>query len=149
MTDPAVCEPKASGAMKSATAAAEPLEDPPGVCAGACGLEIGEFGGHGLAEHDAAGGPCEGHAGRIPYRAMPFVNGGTIGRRHIDRVHCVLDRDRKPPKRTRGCAGVGSADRVRSLIWRKKCPGTDGVFSIPDLRQARFDQCLGGQRTPL
>lgn len=141
--------------MKSATAAAEPLEDPPGVCAGACGLscfaglKIGEFGDHGLAEHDATGGPCEGHAGRIPDRTMPFVNWGTIGGRHIDRVHYVLDRDRKPPEWTRGCASVGSAGRVQSMIWRKKRPGTDGVFSFPDLRQARFDQCLGGQRTPI
>ena len=40
MTDPAVCVPKPSGAMPSATAAAEPLDDPPGVCAGLRGLAV-------------------------------------------------------------------------------------------------------------
>ena len=38
--EPAVCVPKASGAMQSATAAAEPEEEPPGVCAGSCGLAV-------------------------------------------------------------------------------------------------------------
>jgi hypothetical protein len=40
ITEPAVCVPNASGTMKSATAAAEPLEEPPGVCAGLCGLRV-------------------------------------------------------------------------------------------------------------
>ena len=38
--EPPVCVPIASGTMRSATAAAEPLEDPPGVCAGLCGLRV-------------------------------------------------------------------------------------------------------------
>ena len=32
MTEPIVCVPRANGTMPAATAAAEPLEDPPGVC---------------------------------------------------------------------------------------------------------------------
>jgi hypothetical protein len=40
MTDPAVWVPKASGTMPSATAAAEPLDEPPGVCAGLRGLAV-------------------------------------------------------------------------------------------------------------
>ena len=31
MMEPAVCVPSANGTMSSATAAAEPLEEPPGV----------------------------------------------------------------------------------------------------------------------
>ena len=38
MVEPPVCEPIASGTMKSATAAAEPLDDTPGVRARSCGL---------------------------------------------------------------------------------------------------------------
>src|SRR5712691_22345 len=41
MTEPPVCVPIASGTMKSATAAAEPLDDPPGVWPGLCGLAVG------------------------------------------------------------------------------------------------------------
>src|SRR5437870_6284288 len=40
ISEPTVWVPKASGTMKSATAAAEPLEEPPGVCAGLCGLVV-------------------------------------------------------------------------------------------------------------
>ena len=40
MIDPAVCVPSASGTILSATAAAEPLEEPPGVCATLCGLAV-------------------------------------------------------------------------------------------------------------
>ena len=41
MTEPPVCVPIASGTMKSATAAADPLDEPPGVKAGSCGFEVG------------------------------------------------------------------------------------------------------------
>ena len=34
MTDPLVWVPMANGTMWDATAAADPLDDPPGVCAG-------------------------------------------------------------------------------------------------------------------
>ena len=35
-----VCVPNATGTMKSATAAADPLDEPPGVCAGWCGFVV-------------------------------------------------------------------------------------------------------------
>ena len=38
--EPAVWLPSASGTISAATAAAEPLEEPPGVCAGLCGLVV-------------------------------------------------------------------------------------------------------------
>src|SRR5437868_11182844 len=40
MTEPAVCDPSAAGTIRSATAAADPLEDPPGVRPGSCGLRV-------------------------------------------------------------------------------------------------------------
>ena len=40
MTLPPVCVPKLSGTWKSATAAADPAEDPPGVRFGLCGLVV-------------------------------------------------------------------------------------------------------------
>ena len=40
MTDPAVWVPSATGTMPAATAAAEPLEDPPGVRPGAAGFVV-------------------------------------------------------------------------------------------------------------
>ena len=41
ITEPAVCDPSARGTCPAATAAAEPLEEPPGVCPGAAGLVVG------------------------------------------------------------------------------------------------------------
>jgi len=41
MLDPEVWVPSATGTMPAATAAAEPLDDPPGVGAALCGLRVG------------------------------------------------------------------------------------------------------------
>src|ERR1041385_1925108 len=40
ITEPPVCVPTASGSMPAATAAAEPDDEPPGVCAWLCGLTV-------------------------------------------------------------------------------------------------------------
>src|SRR5678816_2897853 len=40
MTEPLVWVPRATGVMPAATAAAEPDDEPPGVCAGLCGLRV-------------------------------------------------------------------------------------------------------------
>ena len=60
--------------MRSATAAADPLDEPPGVCAGLCGLVVGpgkhagELGGDGLAEDHGAGRAHERDAGGVAGR---------------------------------------------------------------------------------
>ena len=41
ITEPSVCVPSASGTRPAATAAAEPDEEPPGVCAEFHGLTVG------------------------------------------------------------------------------------------------------------
>ena len=38
--EPIVCDPSARGTMRAATAAAEPLDDPPGVCSRFQGLRV-------------------------------------------------------------------------------------------------------------
>ena len=74
MVEPVVCVPIAIGTMKSATAAAEPLDEPAGVrvevvrIAGRPGMQIGEFGGDGLAEQDPAGLARQRDAGGIALR---------------------------------------------------------------------------------
>src|ERR1700743_1629687 len=40
ITEPPVCVPTASGIMPAATAAAEPDDEPPGVCSRLCGLRV-------------------------------------------------------------------------------------------------------------
>ena len=76
ITEPPVCVPSASGIMPAATAAAEPDDDPPGVCHVARIERRGrivrrESGGRGLAD-DAGAGLLQQHddrrirAGRMP-----------------------------------------------------------------------------------
>src|SRR5579863_8485159 len=42
ITEPAVCVPKVIGTKPAATAAAEPADEPPGVCARLCGLRVAD-----------------------------------------------------------------------------------------------------------
>src|SRR5215471_1980084 len=61
ITEPLVCVPIAAGTCPRATAAADPDDDPPGRVRGVPGISClrrlheRKLGGHGLAEHDAAG----------------------------------------------------------------------------------------------
>ena len=60
MIEPSVCEPSARGTMPAATAAAEPLDDPPGAVAriprvyGGAGMTPGKLRRDGLAKDDSA-----------------------------------------------------------------------------------------------
>ena len=106
ITEPAVCVPSANGAICAATAAADPLDEPPGVCSTACGLrvgarrEIGEFCGDCLAEHKAAGcaqcGDARGvgmrHTSGVDRRAMFGADPGS--------VDDILYRNRQSRQRT-------------------------------------------------
>src|SRR6266850_335984 len=75
--EPIVWLPSANGTIRAATAAAEPLDDPPGVHARFHGLRVGAgslvansvvFGGVELAEQDPARGLEPGHRGRVVRR---------------------------------------------------------------------------------
>ena len=70
--------PNATGTIRSATAAAEPLDEPPGVCpqvvrvGGPAGGEVGELRlVDGLAEDDSAAAADQRHAGRVPAGRWP------------------------------------------------------------------------------
>ena len=120
MTEPPVWLPSAIGSMPAATAAAEPDDDPPGVCAGLRGLRVrgrlerSELGGDGLAEDDAAGAPHQHH-----HRGVRSSAGGrhrsASRRRSASRgVEDVLDADRQ----ARAAAAAASCRRVRALPGR-------------------------------
>ena len=80
MIDPPVCVPKATGTMKSATAAADPLDDPPGRVREIVrvrrrsGMAQREFRGDRLAEHDGAGLARQRDARRIRGRPVTGMN---------------------------------------------------------------------------
>jgi hypothetical protein len=94
--------------MRAATAAADPDEEPPGVCAWLCGLRvgmiIGELGRHRFSDDDRAGGAQLGdHGGVVAGPATRRERRSEFGR-IIRGVDDVLDRDRNAVQRAEGVA---------------------------------------------
>ena len=120
-TEPLVCVPTASGTMPAATAAAEPLDDPPGVCAGLCGLRVGpgrvggQLGGHGLAHHQRAGALQALHQQRVHRRLAAGVQHGAVLRGQVGGVDDVLQAHRHAVQRA-ALAGAASA----ASAWRSR-----------------------------
>ena len=91
--------------MPAATAAAEPEEEPPGVCSGLRGLRVTDgckrckLRGHGLAEDDGAGGAQRRDAGRILGGLAALEGGAAVLGRHVGGVDDVLDADGNPVQR--------------------------------------------------
>ena len=112
MIEPAVWLPSAAGTMWSATAAAEPAEEPPGVCARLCGLRVlagreqRQLGRHRLADDDGAGAAQGGNARRIAIWAAAAKDRGAVLGRQIGGVEDVFDADRHAVQRARGLAGA-------------------------------------------
>ena len=106
MIEPMVCVPSASGQSPAATAAAEPLLDPPGVCSGWCGLrvgpgrEVGELGGDRLAQDQRArlAQPRRRLAASGPRTALGRQAAAGARREAVD-VEDVLDADRHAEQR--------------------------------------------------
>ncbi len=120
MVEPVVWVPIASGTMKSATAAAEPLDEPPGVRLRSCGLRVGP--GCRLANSvvtvlpssSAAGLARQRDAGGVALRLPAFVDRRAPFGRHVLRVDDVLDAERHAGERA---LGAGLVDRAR----RRRC----------------------------
>src|SRR5258707_12165053 len=110
MMDPPVWLPRASGTMPAATAAAEPLEEPPGVWPGWCGLRV--LPGVRVANSvvtvlpmNRAGGPQALRHRRVAGRRPPRVQHRPVLGRHVRAVDDVLERDRPPLQRAEAPPG--------------------------------------------
>ena len=126
MIEPPVWLPKAIGSMPAATAAAEPEDDPPGVCAriariaGPAGSHASEFGGHGLAEHDAAGAAHQHHHRGVGLRPVAGIDRRAVGGRQVGGVEDVLDADRQSGERqARESGPLGAAPRALEVERRE------------------------------
>ena len=113
MIEPAVWLPSAAGTMRSATAAAEPADEPPGVWARLRGLRVlgwrqqRELRRHRLAHDDGAGAAQGGNARRVALGAAAGENRRAVLGRQVGGVEDVLDADRhamqrRPAPRRRG-----------------------------------------------
>ena len=149
MTDPAVCVPKASGTMPSATAAAEPLDEPPGVCAGLRGLAV--LPGVKVANSvvtvfpsdDGAGRPGERDARGIRVGPVAAIDRRAIGGRHVDGVDQILDRDRDPVQRPSRRFRIAPSRGRQRLLAIEVLPGANHRLARLDAVEIGSDQCLG------
>ena len=131
MIDPPVCVPNATGTMKSATAAADPLDDPPGVCARSRGFAVGPGWRSAnsvvtvLPSITRAGLARERDARRICRRPMAGVNRRAVGSRHVVRVDDVLHAERqpveRPARRSPRSRARASASARSGSMWTNAC----------------------------
>ena len=149
------------------TAAAEPLEDPPGVCAGSCGLRV--LPGVRVANSvvtvlpmiDRAGGAQaldhRGVAGRRP----PGVQHGAVLRRHVGGVDDVLEPDghavqraerpaphRRPTRRPRAPAPARGRDRGRSTPAPSGSTRADAREAGPRRARCELERAARGSARP-
>nr|WP_267132657.1 hypothetical protein [Achromobacter denitrificans] len=125
--------------MPAATAAADPLDEPPGVCDGACGLRVGpgvregEFGGHRLADGNGAGGAQHPHGAGIEGLGSGGQRRRAMAGGHAGHVDHILDADGHAGKHAAG--NRGRIEGIERL-------GRHDVAPCPQVRLAPFD---GGQ----
>ncbi len=125
MTEPAVCVPSANGTMCAATAAADPLDDPPGVCSSAKRIarrsrcKIGQLRGDRLAEDVTAGCTQQRDARSIGMRNAAGVDRRSVLGCDALGVDNILDRHRQPPQRT-GLRATVEATRYAECAFRFK-----------------------------
>ena len=102
---PAVCVPKPAWKNPAAAPAAEPEDEPPGVCAGLRGIgggsrmARGELGGHRLADRDRPRPPRQRHRRRVRPRPVPGPDRRAVLRRHVGGVQHVLDAEHQAMQR--------------------------------------------------
>ena len=145
--EPTTWVPSPAGTMPAPTAAAEPLDEPPGVRAGVVRvLRLvprvggGEFGGRGLADDDGAGLAQRVHARRIAARFLALPQRRALAGRHVGGLDDVLDRDRHAVDRRQRLAvapargrGVGGLDRA---VLVQLDEGADGGIELGDALEA-------------
>jgi hypothetical protein len=136
--------------MLAATAAAEPLEDPPGVCSGLCGLRVfpGEKYAHSvvtvLPRITAPDARSIFTTAASLRGVRPFVERAAVLGRHVAGVDDVLEADRYPAERPDRLARApqlvrGTGLRERMLLVEEG-PRLHGRLDLPDALEAGADQ---------
>jgi len=153
MVEPAVWLPSASGTMLAATAAAEPLEEPPGVCAGLCGLrvlpgEVGALGGDGLA-HDHCACRASLRTTAASRAACAPCAARCRSRRHVAGVDDVLQADRyavqRADRKPRALVLVGGARLPEGVLLVEESPGLHLRLDGADALEARLHELFRGE----
>src|ERR1700719_1170462 len=147
-TEPPVWVPSAAGTMSSATAAPEPLDEPPGVWAGLCGLVVS--GGAMPANSQVAVLPSitaparrsSATAARAGGRRMALVDRRAEFGRHVERIDDVLDADRHAMQRAAVLRAIEHARLRERQIRIEIHPRFDDAVALSDPRYAVARHCF-------
>ena len=158
MTEPPVWVPSAAGTMPAATAAAEPEEEPPGVCSRLRGLRVTDggqrrqLGGDGLADDDGARPAQRGDAGGVAGRPASLEDGAAVLGRHVGGVDDVLDADGDAMQRADALAcparRVGRLRLLERALAVEERPGADLRLERIDAGEAGANQLLATVMLP-
>jgi hypothetical protein len=136
--------------MPAATAAAEPLDEPPGVWAGLCGFLVlpGWNTASSLAEdHRTRRAQTSHHVAVIAWLATLQQHRAALGR-HVRGVDNVLDADRHAVQRPDGLARaahlVGDPGLGQRMLRIEEGPRFDVGVDRLDTREAGLDQLFRG-----
>jgi hypothetical protein len=127
MVEPITCVPSAALAIPAATEAAEPLDDPPGVCATFHGLRVPRG-------SDAANSVVT----VLPRMTAPAGKERRAHlRRHVERLDNVLDADRYAVERRQRLTGTPARGRsLRGFPRRSKIGANESADArLPELEQ--------------
>ena len=147
ITEPPVWLPVAIGKKPAATAAAEPDDEPPGVCvevvrvAGLARIEMGELGGDGLAEQRAAGAADQRDQRGVDLRPVAGIDRRAVFGRHVGGVENVLERDRQAAQRL--VLEAGRLRRLARAVEVERDEGADSALARGDRLGAQVDRLRG------
>ena len=149
ITEPPVWVPVAIGKKPAATPAAEPDDEPPGVCARLCGLRVlpGSRWANSVVTvlpiSDAAVAADQRHQRGIGLRAVAEIDRRAVFGRHVGGVENILQPDRQAAQRLvldagrlRGRARAGEVERDE---------GADLALALGDGVGAEIERVGGGE----
>ena len=110
--------------------------------------EVGEFGGHGLAQHHGAGLAAQRHTGGISCWAMVGINGRAVGRGQVAGVKDVLHAEGQAVQRAAHGAGIERAGLGQGRDGVQVHEGVDVVVARGHAFQAGAHQVFGLEFAP-
>ena len=141
--------------MKSATAAAEPLDEPPGEKPGSCGFVVGP--GWRLANSVVTVLPsrmppaARGNAAALASRGGPAadIDRRAVGRRHVGGVEDVLEAERHPVQQGLFARSVDLARPGQSRLAGEMAPRADHRLALGDPRRGSSATTASAVSSPL
>jgi hypothetical protein len=151
MVEPPVWVARASGTMKSATAAPDPLDEPPGVRSGSRGLRVGgtrppqALQGFRLAQNHCTRGAPHAHAISVFAWLVSRVDGRIVLSGKVAGVDDVLHPHRNPVHWAAAGFAVARSRLGERVLGVEKGPGPDQGLAFHDPIEQSADASLAAE----